>query len=77
MLCEILFECLVELEEEVGKFLVVMNDVRTLFNSIMSQISSPNNLAVQPSNLTGSSVCVCGVWCVPTLQIAPSDKQSD
>ena len=77
MLCEILFECLVELEEEVGKFLVVMNEVRTLFNSIMSQISSPNNLAVQPSYLTGSSVCVCGVWCVPTLQIAPSDKLSD
>ena len=74
MLCEILFECLVELEEEVGKFLVVMNDVRTLFNSIMSQISSPNNLAVQPSYLTGSSVCVSGVWCVPTLQIAVSDK---
>ena len=29
-LCEILFECLVELDA--GQFLVVMNDVRTLFN---------------------------------------------
>ena len=27
----------------------------------MSQISSQNNLAVQPSYLTGSSVCVCVV----------------
>ena len=32
VVCEILFECLVELEEEAGQFLVVMNDVRTLFN---------------------------------------------
>ena len=70
-LCEILFECLVELDA--GQFLVVMNDVRTLFNVSNFQ----NNLAVQPSYLTGSSVCVCGVWCLPTLQIAASHKQSD